>query len=476
MGTRPTETSAVSHVVVNAASAHRQIVDWLKVQSQIANSIDVATGDLSIGLLAVLEPMCHMLGKARILLGYENPDPPTAEVQRGWARIQAQFETSLAPNGSRTDVVNVTAAMAQAVRSSCIVVRLCREAMSRLTTYIAHPSDLRLPPAALVDARLSGDVKLEVQGLIVDLQKWYEDRWDLASDVTGEFLSLLERCTGKSPLVVVDQAEKRHMRTLTNLERTSDTLVHPIAFFDRRSHFSRLRWMLDGDHLIRQYFGRLLEEECGYETEEILSELRGLTDMAPLVWSEKQQKFVPGPAPRPVGHPAHRVLAHAAGGGGARTLVLDPVIPSEDLGRGQNEVIRFPRMADGANDDFRYHGRFWCDVQCAGIAQDSWNMLAFIGPQDIPRLADALGAPSEPRGADAAEALLRQAFAEKTVRENGELSSILARLPLLFAKADQPDQVHFEFHGIPRGGDYEIPHSHWVVAVVDTAAYLRKRH
>lgn len=218
---------------------------------------------------------------------------------------------------------------------------------------------------------------------------------------------------------------------LTNLPEDETVLFHPIVFFDQGTCFFETRRWLDGDALLR----------CG-----LAGRIRGSN---------------------------HTVEE-------SELLVLDPMEPLRRLDATWTSAGRPGNGKPGHGS----RGSGWT-VHCSAIARGSWGLLAVMGPGEIARVQAAAGElPRRRPGFGAEEWLLRHAFSDERARGNSFLAATLARLPILFARA-QEGEIHFQLPSYDTGmweprceihaGDCSAGafraiagRDWWLVAVVDT--------
>ncbi len=169
---------------------------------------------------------------------------------------------------------------------------------------------------------------------------------------------------------------------LTDLPEDETILFHPIVFFDQGTYFFETRRRLDGEALLQ----RGLRGSSG--------DLRKRTEAD--------------------GH-----------------LVMDPIEPLRRL-----DAVWIPptRPGDPRQGNPDLDGK--CEVHCSAIIPESWGLLAMLGSEEIERVRSAVGGlPARPAGFGEEEWLLRHAFSDERVRDNSLLAAMLARLPILFARA-----------------------------------------
>ncbi len=176
------------------------LADWCELSS----SIDIATGYFEIGALLALKEKWQAVDRIRILMGDEVSLGTKRAFAQGLERIQGKLEHSLESAKAKNDFLEGVPAIVEAIRSGKIECKVYRKDKFHAKAYITHGRAAVVGSFALVGSSnftfpgLEDNVELNVQisgpqvGL---LQKWYDDYWDKAEDVTPDILRTLERHT-----------------------------------------------------------------------------------------------------------------------------------------------------------------------------------------------------------------------------------------------------------------------------------------
>lgn len=176
----------------------RYLHDWC----DLSKSIDVATGYWEIGSLLALEDEWQQVDAFRILMGDEVSKRTKNAFQRALADRIERLDDSLEAEKEKNDFLVGVPAIADALRSGKIRVRVYRKAKFHAKAYITHARQEVVGSAALVGSSnftypgLTQNIELNVQitGAPVSvLQEWYDEHWEEAEDVTLEMLRTVER-------------------------------------------------------------------------------------------------------------------------------------------------------------------------------------------------------------------------------------------------------------------------------------------
>lgn len=189
--------------IVDNSDSEWKVRDYLREWTDIAHSFDIATGYFEIGSLLALDGLWQRLDKIRILMGDEVTRRTKKALVEGVAAITQKLDLSVEREKEQNDFLAGVPAIVDAMRTGKIQCRIYSKKKFHAKAYITHSKLSVVGSAALVGSSnfthpgLTDNVELNVQlkQKVEDLQRWYEDHWNEAEDITPEVLSVIERHT-----------------------------------------------------------------------------------------------------------------------------------------------------------------------------------------------------------------------------------------------------------------------------------------
>lgn len=192
--------------IVDNAAGGRSGVAYLREWCDLATRFDIATGYFDIGALLALDGEWQKLEGLRILMGDSvTRTTKKAMLQAVKARATSHLDESI-EDVKRTDpFLDGADGVVAALREGRIVCRVYNRDKFHAKAYITHGKFDVLGAQALVGSsnftkpgltqNVELNIKIESGAEVAQLQRWYEDHWRKAVDVTPEVLRTIERHT-----------------------------------------------------------------------------------------------------------------------------------------------------------------------------------------------------------------------------------------------------------------------------------------
>jgi superfamily II DNA or RNA helicase len=353
--------------IVDNGVSGRNGLDYLREWSELAKSIDIATGFFEIGALLDLDGHWQKFNKIRILMGDEISHRTrkallVAVRDRAEQRLDDSIESDKEWNAFLTGVD----AVVDALGSGRIECRVYNKDKFHAKTYITHGKFDVVGSQALVGSsnftrpglteNVELNINIESSSEVAQLQEWYEHHWDDAVDVTPEVLRVIQRHSQPfTPFDVYAQAlrsmfgeleptasewDQHHSRMFPRLDRYQQEAYWALTNIARQHGGA---FLCDGVGLGKTYVGLMLIERL------VLHENKRVVLFAPK--SVKDSVWVPE---------LRRHLAHIGGVGGSADFSNLSVFSHTDLTRALEYPQRFERiteLADAVVIDEAHHFR-----------------------------------------------------------------------------------------------------------------------
>ena len=340
---------------------------YLQEWTEIARSIDIATGFFEIGSLLDLDGRWQHLEKIRILMGAERTyRTKRALVEAVRARAESSLEVSLEAEKEHNPFLRGVAAIVDAVKSRKIDCRIYDRSKFHAKAYITHAKLDVVGAKALVGSSnftrpgLTKNVELNIQvqgaGDVAQLQDWFDSHWAKAVDVTDEVLATIERHARPfTPFEVYAKALHEffqgHEITASEWEERESLMFPLLDRYQREAYWALMK-------IARQYGGAFLCDGVGLGKTFV-----GLMLIERLVVHERKRVvlFAPKGAKEGVWEPYLRnFLSHIGGVGGGADFSNLTVFSQTDLNRKGEFPDRFRRvteLADAVVIDEAHHFR-----------------------------------------------------------------------------------------------------------------------
>ena len=329
---------------------------YLEEWSGIAKAFDIASGYFEIGALLALDGRWQGLDKIRILMGAEvthRTRKAVLEAVRAQAldRLDESIEGDKEPN----PFLHGVPAILDALRSGQIECRVYDKDKFHAKAYITHAKLEVVGAQALVGSSnftrpgLTKNIELNVQiqsaREVAQLQEWFEDHWNEASEVTEAVIETISRHTQLySPFDVYAKALQEFFRghelSATEWDETHSRMFAHVDRYQKEAYWALMK-------IARQHGGAFLCDGVGLGKTFV-----GLMLIERLILHEGKRVvlFAPKAAKEGVWEPhLRRWLPHIGGVGGGADFSNLAVFSHTDLGRKGDFPDRFQRIAELAD-------------------------------------------------------------------------------------------------------------------------------
>lgn len=190
--------------IVDNSPSGRKGLDYLREWTELASSIDIASGFFEIGALLDLDEHWQKFAKIRILMGDEiSHRTKKALLVAVRQRAQERLDDSLEENKERDPFLTGVDAVVAALRSGQIECRVYNRDKFHAKAYITHGRFEVIGSQALVGSsnftrpgltqNVELNIKIESSAEVAQLQEWYERHWADAVDVAPAVAKVVER-------------------------------------------------------------------------------------------------------------------------------------------------------------------------------------------------------------------------------------------------------------------------------------------
>jgi superfamily II DNA or RNA helicase len=330
-------------------------LEYLKQWTEVAKSMDIATGYFEIGALSELHGQWQKLEKIRILMGDEmtfrtNKAIRKAEVLK---KNDDALDASLEAAKDKNPFLKHVPEIIEGMRSGKIECRVYDKTKFHAKAYITHGKLAVVGSQALVGSSnftgpgLTSNVELNVQVQssreVAQLQEWFEHHWNEGVEVTEQVAKVIERHTRDfTPFEVYAKALqeyfKGHELTEAEWDQTKSQMFGKLDRYQKEAYWSLLKiakqhggaFLCDGVGLGKTFVGLMLIEKL------VMHEGKRVVLLAPKsakegVWETHLKKY----------------LSHISGQGNDFSNLV--VVSHTDLGREGEWPERFKRMAELAD-------------------------------------------------------------------------------------------------------------------------------
>lgn len=216
--------------IVDNAPGGRSGLDYLREWCELATTFDIATGYFDIAALLALDGHWQKLEGLRMLMGDEvSYRTKKALLEAVKARASEQLDASIEEVKRVDPFLEGAPAVVAALAEKKIDCRVYNRDKFHAKAYITHGKFDVLGSQALVGSsnftragltqNVELNIKIESSSEVAQLQRWYEQHWGDAVEVTADILKTIERHTVEhSPFQVYAAA----LRALVSSEEPSD--------------------------------------------------------------------------------------------------------------------------------------------------------------------------------------------------------------------------------------------------------------
>lgn len=299
--------------IVDNSDSDWKVCNYLSEWADIAKSFDIATGYFEIGALLALDGQWQKLENLRILMGDEVSRRTKKALLAGIENVKGVLDQSIEREKESNEFLNGVPAIVEALRNQQIQCRVYTKDKFHAKAYITHAKHAVVGPSALVGSSnltypgLTKNVELNVQlrREVELLQKWYEQHWDEAQDITEEILKVIERHTKDySPFEVyalsLKEYFKGHETTSDEWEKSQSKMYPVLARYQKDGYHSILKiantwtgsFLCDGVGLGKTFIGMMLIERLvKHDGKRVALFVPKAARHA--VWESKFRKYVP---------------------------------------------------------------------------------------------------------------------------------------------------------------------------------------
>lgn len=338
----------------------RYLHDW----TEIAKSFDIATGYFEIGSLLELDGKWQQLDKIRILMGAEVTQGTKAAFLKATKdRAEAVLGESIEAEKTKTPFLHGVPAIVEGLKSGQIECRVYTKDKFHAKAYITHAKLDVVGAQALVGSSnftrpgLTQNIELNIQVQsgreVAQLQRWYEEHWNQAQDVTPDILEVVDRHVREyRPFDVYAKALHEFFRgheiTAGEWDESKSLMFPALDRYQQEAYWSLMK-------IARQHGGAFLCDGVGLGKTFV-----GLMLIERLILHEGKRVvlFAPKAAKEAVWEPHLRQwLSHI--GGGASDFSNLAVFSHTDLGRKgyEERFARITELADAVIIDEAHHFR-----------------------------------------------------------------------------------------------------------------------
>ncbi len=372
----------------------RYLDEW----SGIAKAFDIATGYFEIGALLALDGRWQKLDKIRILMGAETTHGTRKAIldavrARALQRLDESIEEDKEPNPFLQGVP----AILDALRSGQIECRVYDRDKFHAKTYITHAKLEVVGAQALVGSSnftrpgLTRNVELNVQiqsaREVAQLQEWFEEYWNRATEVTDAVIGTIARHTHLyTPFEIHAKALQEFFRghelSATEWDETRSRMYPRIDRYQKEAYWALMKiarrhggaFLCDGVGLGKTFVGLMLIERL------ILHEGKRVVLFAPKaakegVWEPHLREWLP----------------HIGGVGSGADFSNLAVFSHTDLGRKGDFPERFHRIAELADVVIIDEAHHFRNLGTAGSEEKGRE------PSRYYRMYDLLGSAERPK-------------------------------------------------------------------------------
>ncbi|MCY4423572.1 MAG: helicase-related protein [Acidimicrobiaceae bacterium] len=330
-------------------------LEYLRQWSDLARSIDIATGFFEIGALLALDGKWQQLEGIRLLMGDEVSLRTHNVFKEALRQRVGRLDDSLEHEKGPNPFLEGVEAVVEAIADGRIECRVYRRDKFHAKAYITHAKFDVVGAQALVGSSnftkpgLTRNVELNIQVQggrdVAQLQDWFETHWAAAEDVTADVLKTITRHTAEfTPFDVYARALHEFFRgrelTAGEWDESQSRMFGQLDRYQQEAYWSLMK-------IARQHGGAFLCDGVGLGKTFV-----GLMLIERLVLHENKRVvlFAPKAAREGVWEPhLRRWLPHIGGVGGGADFSSLSVFSHTDLGRGNEFPERFQRMTDLAD-------------------------------------------------------------------------------------------------------------------------------
>lgn len=309
--------------VVDNSSEEQGVKHYLNEWCEVSKQMDIATGYLEIGGLLDLDQNWQKLEKIRIILGNEMTKRTKDVIDQVVQSLLNKLNDSMDDEQEHNEFLIGVPAIVDAMKRKKIECRVFDKNKFHAKAYITYFRDdykeqfissMNLPDGyALVGssnfthAGLTKNMELNVQvgNEVGELQKWFEERWNEAEDITEAVLEVIEtHCKEYSPYEVYIRSMyeffKSREETISEWENHESVVYKGLSQYQKDGYNSLVEianrysgaFLCDGVGLGKTFVGLMLIERF------VKKERKNVVLMVPAaarvsVWETTIKKYIP---------------------------------------------------------------------------------------------------------------------------------------------------------------------------------------
>ena len=209
-------------VIDNRSDDDEKVVDCLRKWCNASDRFDIATGYFEIGALRELDGHWQKLDKVRILMGDQTSRSTKSKILEG---VQSKLDQSFDAEKDVCHFMEGVPAIVEAMRTGKIEVKVYAKHKFHAKLYLTHakPEFEVLPSVAIVGSsnftipgiskNIELNVRVDPQSQVLELQRWFDEFWEAAEDVSDEILQTMIRHVREyEPFLIYGRALEEYFR------------------------------------------------------------------------------------------------------------------------------------------------------------------------------------------------------------------------------------------------------------------------
>lgn len=309
--------------IVDNLDSNYTVKHYLNEWCNISKQMDIATGYFEIGGLLELAENWQKLDKIRIIMGSEVTKRTASIIKAVSEEIISVFDESIENEKQKNEFLIGVPAIMEALRSKKIECKSFDKDKFHAKAYITYFNDdynnqfipeMNLPSGfALVGssnftkAGLIKNIELNVQirDNVDELQKWFEERWNEATDINDIVLDIIEKhCKDYLPFDIyirsMYEMYHNHSQTVSDWEEHNSTVYPLLSQYQKDGYNSLIEiaskyggaFLCDGVGLGKTFEGLMLIERF------VVKERKNVVLIVPAaarvpVWETTIRKYIP---------------------------------------------------------------------------------------------------------------------------------------------------------------------------------------
>lgn len=309
--------------IVDNMSESRTVKHYLTEWCSISKQMDIATGYFEIGGLLELENKWQSMDKVRIILGSDVTKRTREIIDKVVSFLISKLDDSIENEKEKNEFLIGVPAILHALKTRQIECKVFDKDKFHAKAYITHFKDdyhkqfipsMNLPSGyALVGssnftkAGLTKNIELNVQisNNVDALQKWFDERWNEAVDITEAIISTVEKhCKEYTPYDVylrsMYEMIHNHEQSVSEWEENSSRIYPMLSQYQKDGYNSMINisekysgaFLCDGVGLGKTFVGMMLIERF------VKKERKNVVLIVPAaarvpVWETTVKKYIP---------------------------------------------------------------------------------------------------------------------------------------------------------------------------------------